>query len=88
MLTAYTGPRSAGSRQDLLTREKLLAVWDEEFRVPVFRVGDEPQYLYLRVLREEGRDDSELIGEAKVLLDGSWTEFDGQSPVDIPSFSS
>lgn len=56
------------------------AVWDEEFRMPVFRIGDEPQYLYLRVMREEGHDDSELIGEAKVLLDGSWTEFDGASP--------
>ncbi|POY76666.1 hypothetical protein BMF94_0258 [Rhodotorula taiwanensis] len=55
--------------------------WDEEFRMPVFRIGDEPQYLYLRVMREEGHDDSELIGEAKVLLDGSWTEFDEWVPI-------
>lgn len=51
--------------------------WDEEFRIPVFAVaGETEQFLHVRAMRQEREGDDELIGEAKVLLDGSWTEYD------------
>lgn len=55
------------------------AVWDEEFRFRIFEVEGEQQYLHVRVMREERKDEVELIGEAKILVDGSWREFDGAS---------
>ncbi|GAA5977996.1 hypothetical protein JCM10908_004189 [Rhodotorula pacifica] len=51
-------------------------LWDEEFRMSVYEVEGEQQYLHIRTMREESPTDHELIGEAKILLDGSWTEFD------------
>lgn len=56
------------------------SAWDEEFRIPVFAVaGETQQFLHVRAMRQEREGDDELIGEAKVLLDGSWTEYDGES---------
>lgn len=53
------------------------AVWDEEFRMTVYEVEGEQQYLHIRTRRQASATDDELVGEAKILLDGSWTEFDG-----------
>lgn len=74
------GPGS--TRQGLQLRLTFLATtaWDEEFRIPVFAVaGETEQFLHVRAMRQEREGDDELIGEAKVLLDGSWTEYDGES---------
>ena len=43
----------------------------------VYEVEGEPQYLHVRTMRQGNATDDELIGAAKILLDGSWTEFDG-----------
>ncbi|KAJ8295547.1 Merlin [Rhodotorula toruloides] len=51
-------------------------LWDEEFRFRIFEAEGEQQYLHVRVMREERKDEVELIGEAKILVDGSWREFD------------
>ncbi|GAA5874303.1 hypothetical protein JCM3774_000935 [Rhodotorula dairenensis] len=51
-------------------------LWDEEFRMRVYEIDGEQQYLQIRAMRATGGADHELIGEAKVRLDGSWTEFD------------
>ncbi|KWU46507.1 hypothetical protein RHOSPDRAFT_31965 [Rhodotorula sp. JG-1b] len=51
-------------------------LWDEEFRMTVYEVEGEPQYLHVRTMRQGNATDDELIGAAKILLDGSWTEFD------------
>lgn len=53
------------------------AVWDEEFRMTVYEVEGEQQYLHVRTMRQVSATEDEVIGEAKILLDGSWTEFDG-----------
>ncbi|BGP13911.1 hypothetical protein JCM10213v2_001849 [Rhodosporidiobolus nylandii] len=52
-------------------------LWDDEFRFRIFEPEEGQQnILHLRVMRQERKDEEELIGEAKVLADGSWTEFD------------
>ncbi|GAA5978815.1 hypothetical protein JCM11641_003572 [Rhodosporidiobolus odoratus] len=52
-------------------------VWDDEFRLRVFEPQEgEKSILNLKVMREERKDDVELIGEANILADGSWKEFD------------
>ncbi|BGO97804.1 hypothetical protein NBRC10513v2_001800 [Rhodotorula toruloides] len=51
-------------------------LWDEEFRFRIFEAEGEQQYLHVRVMREERKDEVELIGEAKILVDGTWREFD------------
>lgn len=45
----------------------------------VYEVEGEQQYLHVRTMCQGDATDNELIGEAKILLDGSWTEFDGTS---------
>lgn len=51
-------------------------LWDEEFRMTVYEVEGEQQYLHIRTMRQGSATEGEVIGEAKILLDGSWTEFD------------
>ncbi|GAA5957945.1 hypothetical protein JCM21900_005563 [Sporobolomyces salmonicolor] len=52
-------------------------VWDEEFRMRIFEPleGEQP-LLELRVLRQTHKDEAELVGEAHVVVDGTWKEFD------------
>ncbi|GAA5902688.1 hypothetical protein JCM5296_001258 [Sporobolomyces johnsonii] len=51
--------------------------WDEEFRIRLFEpLEGEQQLLKLQVMRQEHKDEAELVGEAHVLVDGTWREFD------------
>ena len=58
-------------------------VWDEEFRFRLFEVDGSPrQHLVVKVKRRErdGEDDVDLVGEARIMVDGSWDHFDRASP--------
>lgn len=55
-------------------------VWDEEFRFTVYEVEGEQQKLKITVMRQEHKQESEVVGEAYVAIDGKWkdNEFDGE----------
>lgn len=65
------------------------AVWDEEFRFRLFEVDGSPrQHLVIRVQRRYNRDgevELELVGEARIVVDGSFDAFD--RCVALPSFA-
>lgn len=75
--TPRTLPVSNARKKLADCQSRTRAVWDEEFRFRIFEAEGEQQYLHVRVMREERKDEVELIGEAKILVDGSWREFDG-----------
>ncbi|GAA5835449.1 hypothetical protein JCM9279_004543 [Rhodotorula babjevae] len=63
-------------------------VWDEEFRFRLFEVDGSPrQHLVVKVKRREhdqgdhGEADVELVGEARIMVDGSWDHFDQWVPL-------
>lgn len=47
----------------------------------MYEVDGEQQRLKITVLRQEHKDDAEIIGEGYVVIDGTWkdNEFDGES---------
>jgi hypothetical protein len=55
-------------------------VWDDEFRFTVYEVEGEQQKLKITVMRQEHKQETEVVGEAYVAIDGKWKdhEFDGE----------
>ncbi|GAA5901480.1 hypothetical protein JCM8208_001814 [Rhodotorula glutinis] len=54
-------------------------VWDEEFRFRLFEVdGSARQHLVVKVKRRghDEVDEVELVGEARIVVDGTWDHFD------------
>ncbi|GAA6057654.1 hypothetical protein JCM3770_000282 [Rhodotorula araucariae] len=76
-LTGSPDPSMRTKSTKVDERDGQVPVWDEEFRFRLFEVdGTARQSLVLSVNRQERDDDVEIVGEARIMVDGSWDHFD------------